>query len=568
MFHSKALFLTSTENRVSLESRCSLIEEERWGKAVGACDDPPKALQKVISKGLWKATHDYTIPEAIRSPAYEFAQLFTLDTLQLSGMFKYRKKYSDPRHAVCAWAVDNRELIEGLLPPGYPRQIQEASPKYSLYFAALSMGCLACLVVSGTAVSVYRNRQNRIIKSAQVEFLALLLLGLFFVAVGSIVLAVPVTTGSCISAIWMLLVGYTIELVPLLVKISAINLLVNAARGHRRVVLQQRHLFTTVAAISVCVGVYLVVWTVLDPPLPKSGFIFSTTAASNEQGEVVLETAAFCASRSDAWRYAAIAWNCTLLLSGSVLAFQSRKVTMKDFNESTVVGLMVYSQSLFLIARIISGTVLTGHVTESALSYSESIIFSTDVIVTTFIYFLPKFKKHVPKTTTSYLDIISTSVLHKVSIGERNILPLGNSSVEFECASISSFDNLVHCNGIHSKAKLHYSVTQCPRCGYSPLGQKEVILESLDEGYDKNNNNCSIPLEMESASSELTLRRHGGQCSTINSHSVQVDSQTDALEESGEIIAAVEENGARCISPTAKAELGTSNLHMSARQPH
>jgi hypothetical protein len=493
-FSNGVLSFISTENRVSLESRCSLVDEERWGKPVGSCDDPPKAIQKVISKGLWKATHDDTIPEAMRSPAHDFAQLFTFDNLQLSDIFEYRKQYSDPRHAVCAWAVDNREWIEGRLPPGYPRQIQEARPKYSLYIVALFMGCLACLVVIGTTVSVHKYRRNRIIKSAQIEFLALLLLGLLFVAVGSIVVAVPVTPGSCISATWLLLVGYTIELVPLLVKISAVNLLANAAKGHRRVVLQQRHLFTTVAVISFCVGVYLVIWTALDPPLPNSGFVFGTTNESNEKGNVVLEITAFCASRSDVWKYAAIAWNCMLLLSGSVLAFQSRKITMKDFNESTVVGLMVYSQSLFLMVRIISGTALSDHVSESALSYSESIIYSTDVMVTTFIYFLPKLKKQQPQKRTSiYFDLIGTSIFERIGTVDKPMSPNDISFGDSDCASVSSSDNRPRCKSSQAKANRRYSLSLCPRCGYSALGPMDSVQESLEEQNDMSNN---VPVQL------------------------------------------------------------------------
>jgi 7 transmembrane sweet-taste receptor of 3 GCPR len=493
-----APFLTATEKRTLIGARCSFEEEERWGDPEGSCDDPSTPVQKVVSKGLWEATHDPSIPEAMRSPAYDLAQLFTLDTLQLGEIFEYRKQYSDPRHAICKWAVDNKEWIEGLLPPGYPREIEKDTSSTSLYIAALVMAALASLVVICTAGSVYRHRRNPAIKASQIEFLALLLLGLFLIAIGAMMTAIPVSEGTCIAGAWLIMVGYTIELVPLLVKISAINMLVHAARGHKRVFLQRRHLFTTVAVITLCVAVYLVVWTVLDPPSPQSGFIFGTSSTATKEGNVVLETAAFCSSNSGAWRVVAIIWNCVLLVAGTVLAFQSRKIKLKDFNESLIVGLMIYSQCIFLIARVVSQTVLKDQVSDSALSYSVSIIFAVDVIVTTLIYFLPKFKKTPLKKKSSYLDFISSSVLERVgSAREKSIPPFSLSSGEAESASISVEEKVPN----RHRDPIPFGVGhQCPQCGYTAVPQTDVLQATIDktmEDYERD-----FPPEMPLPASE------------------------------------------------------------------
>ncbi|KAG7344866.1 7 transmembrane sweet-taste receptor of 3 GCPR-domain containing protein [Nitzschia inconspicua] len=403
------------------DDRCSFKEEIRWGDPEGSCDDPPTAIQKVVSKGLWTATHDPSIPEAIRSPSYQLAQLFTFDTLQLFEIFEYRKQLSDPRHAVCAWAIDNKKWIEGLLPPGYPRQIQVDNSTQGLRTTAIVMGSFATLLVIGTAAAIFKQRNTKVIKSAQVEFLALLLVGLLLIAIGAIVAAVTVSTSSCVATTWLLMVGYTIELVPLLVKISAINVLVHAAKGYKRVILQRKHLFTTDAVITLCVVIYLALWTALDPPIPTTGFVSGTNTQSTEERSFILETSVFCSSNRAFWKYVAIAWNGLLLISGSVLAFQSRKIELKDFNESHIVGLMLYSQCFFLIARILINTALREHISDSALSYAESIIFSVDVIITSFIYFLPKFKNVPTKRKSSILELMGTSIQESGNLREEPI---------------------------------------------------------------------------------------------------------------------------------------------------
>ena len=55
-------------------------------------------------------------------------------------------------------------------------------------------------------------------------------------------------------------VGYTLELVPLMVKIAALNRLMAAAAQMRRVTLKRRNLFLAVAVILGLVIVFLILW--------------------------------------------------------------------------------------------------------------------------------------------------------------------------------------------------------------------------------------------------------------------------------------------------------------------
>ena len=54
---------------------------------------------------------------------------------------------------------------------------------------------------------------------SQWEFLILLLMGLLLVSEGSILLAIPPTNASCVAVQWLVGIGYTLELVPLIVKV-------------------------------------------------------------------------------------------------------------------------------------------------------------------------------------------------------------------------------------------------------------------------------------------------------------------------------------------------------------
>ena len=194
------------EHRNSGGLRCTdeISLEEAAGSPLGSCDDPPNSLQKAVSKGLRQAVYDVSIPEALRSPAYDFVKLFSLDTLQLSEIFEYKKNYTDPREAVCRWAIDKKEWIEGFVPPGYPRRIQQNEISSPTYYAALSVGTFAAALIVVTGTFVYIYRQRNVMKAAQLEFLGLLLLGLLLIAIGAIVISVPATTGSCIASIWLI----------------------------------------------------------------------------------------------------------------------------------------------------------------------------------------------------------------------------------------------------------------------------------------------------------------------------------------------------------------------------
>lgn len=388
--------------RLTPRERCAAEEAERVGSPDAACDESPIQLEKLMSTGLYRSTYDENIPDAIRNPAYEVLKAFRLNELQLGELFEYRREKKSMREAVCVWAGENIEHIKTFLPPTYPRKLQ-VQEFVGVATASLIMASLALLSVLLVAILVFLSRHKRSIQVAQIEFLWLLLTGLFLVVAGAIVQAVGASSVTCLLVPWLVNLGYTMELIPLIVKVAAINRLNSAARKFRRVTLTRKSLFRAVGGISLIVVVYLMLWTTLDPPDREAEY--SLTRQRTEMNETVVNVRYYCNSFASAWKYGALAWHVLMLVSATVLAFQTRRV-QKLFNECHTLAVMIYSHGVFVILRSIC-CLLAGYVSYGVVRLLLSLIFSTDAILTLLIYFCPKLfldKDNEPDHRVSWVE--------------------------------------------------------------------------------------------------------------------------------------------------------------------
>jgi hypothetical protein len=374
------------ENRVNYTERCEEDPAIRVGSPKGVCDDSAKPLEKYISGGLFPAIYDSSIPEALRNPGHSVLDQFSITALQLNEIFDLSREKGSMREAVCEWASENMEYLNTLVPRAYPRVQLEKEHHSGLLIAATIMGGLSMFLVMVTGWKVHSRRNKRAMRLAQLEFLWILLAGLFFISVGAIVQGVNPTNAACVASRWLVNIGYTMELVPLIIKVGAINLLMNSAKSFRRVTVTRKNLFGAVAAVGFIVVTYLIVWTVLDPPqrVPE----YRLTEGVTADGETVVDKTYYCSSDSDLWGYIAVGWNSVLLLCATVLAFQTRKI-QKDFNESQTLAIMIYSHFVFLVMRIVTFA-LSGDISDSILNQVQSILFSVDTMVTLAVYFVPK----------------------------------------------------------------------------------------------------------------------------------------------------------------------------------
>jgi hypothetical protein len=373
------------DNR-ALHAECSDILEERVGAPEGTCGEASIPLEKHISESLFDAIYDSSIPEALRNPGHTVLSQFSITALQLDEMFAILKAKGSMREAMCDWASENMDYLETLVPREYPRVQKGNEDNGTLLYASTFLGGLATFVVLVIAWRVHIKREKRALRLAQLDFLWMLLFGLFLISVGAIVQGINPTNSTCVASRWLVNLGRTMELVPLILKVGAINLLMNAANSFKRVNVDRKDLFRGVAVVGVIVVIFLITWTVLDPPrkVPE----YSLSGVTREDGTNGVDKTYYCSSESEVWGYIAVGWNSLLLFCAMVLAFQTRKI-QKDFNESQTLAIMIYSHFVFVIMRIVTFA-LSGNISNSLLNRFQSMLFSADTLVTIAVYFVPK----------------------------------------------------------------------------------------------------------------------------------------------------------------------------------
>lgn len=224
---------------------------------------------------------------------------FLPTSVDLTEMMVHWKTGVDPREAVCTWVANNYHdglKLEHFVPPGYPRVVhQEAGygtgfMNFAIAFAII--GSIFCLVVG---IASYKFRDRKPIKFPQPVFLYLFSAGYFLFCIGAMCFAVVPTSGSCAARIWFYIIGITLSLVPMLIKIAAINKLMNDAKKMRRTNVSKEFVYKVVAAIVFVVMIYLSVWTGMDQPLPSEKLVL------RKEGGGDVDVQISCQSNSGNW---------------------------------------------------------------------------------------------------------------------------------------------------------------------------------------------------------------------------------------------------------------------------
>jgi hypothetical protein len=401
--------------------RCSPDQALRVGDSAGACDEPAEALQKLISTALFRISKGSQIPHALQSPAYDALKAFTISGLRIEELLSNLAKWPNEttkreigiREVVCDWVVENLEVLAQFVPPTYPRTIETEQVQWDnpSNIATLVLGVLALLVTLCVSVAVFWCRNHEAIRQAQISFLSLLLLGMGFVSLGSIIAALPTSQAQCITTVWFTNIGYSLELVPLVVKLAALNRLMQAGRRFRRISVKSRSLYQACVVIGLFVIVFLIIWTLVDPPTDTPFYSFkpsSTTVGavvdipSGSGFDIVTEAlenphvvTKFLHCNSNKWEYwwtICIAWQLLLLLCSAVLAFQNREFR-DNLADTRTLAMMIYSHMLFVGLRTTLFVIEDNETIDDPVlfEHGQSLLNSTDVLATVTIYFLPKF---------------------------------------------------------------------------------------------------------------------------------------------------------------------------------
>ena len=352
-------------------------------------------MNKVIATSLYAALYSSSIDAAARSPAYEAVRSFTISSLQVGKVFDYWAAIgvdewnNDPREATCRWVVENVDIFKSFVPRGYPRiLLDDNSPlKVRLYVISLILASAALAMTMMTIVVTFRQRKRRVMKMAQLGFVCLLLSGITMVSCSSLFMALNPTDASCVVSIWLINIGYTLELVPLIIKVAAINRLIQAGKKLKRVVLRREALFGGVFVVCILVASFLTLWTVIDPPEKVKEY--DLTTSQTETGETIVTLDYSCQSKTQLWIYLSIGWHAVLLLGATAIAFQTRN-HRHCINESQTLAILIYSHFFFITLRIL--TIILEPMLGSANGTKFwSIILSCDTIAVVCIYFVPKF---------------------------------------------------------------------------------------------------------------------------------------------------------------------------------
>lgn len=125
-------------------------------------------------------------------------------------------------------------------------------------------------------------------------------------------------------SIWFINVGYTLQLVPMIVRVSTIINVVRASSKMRLVIVNKQKLLCRSFGISAIMVVYCLFWTIFDPP--QSQLSMQVTDTANEFGESEVYISNHCDSKSKVWYFVCFFCQFLLLLCGSVLAGQMQSV--------------------------------------------------------------------------------------------------------------------------------------------------------------------------------------------------------------------------------------------------
>jgi hypothetical protein len=384
------------QNRPDTDTRCSADPVIRRGNSShGSCGDDIQPLERVFIRLLDHDTE--SLLEVDRSPARDFIGRIQISNLDISDIIqKWRMKRVDPtgndvRAAVCEWVAVHLGELQELIPLGYPRTVvysEGYDSWYALTARALASVVASVAVLASLAVFKYRNTKSMIF--TQPIFLQLILVGFFLTAMGAVYTGMEPSEVHCLASAWLLLIGYTTELVPVLVKTSKINHLIRSySKTKRRVHLNRPVMLLQVAAVVLIAIGFLIAWTVIDPPRA----VETRSILSSQEDDVsqeTVESSIKCASKDSVWLLIAFSWSSLLLIFAALLAFQSRDV-MAQLNESQSLGVMVYSHFLFVVLRgictvfALQETFAHG-VTAALLSLTSSL----DVLAAMAIYVFPK----------------------------------------------------------------------------------------------------------------------------------------------------------------------------------
>lgn len=298
--------------------------------------------------------------------------------------------------AFCSnFTYENREMLKRFIPPGYPRMKKKSStektPIPAITIGALAFSVFVLLLVLLIVMLVYYYRKEKVIVYAQPTFLYLVLTGAVLMLIGAIFFALLPGNATCASRHWFTVLGLTLELVPVIVKVNAVNTIFRTANKMKRVTIKRSKLYMNIGVILFFIVVYLICWTAIgNLAAITESWSLDEEGDRNSRGGYFVDIEISCSDRTTglAWYIVIDCFFLFLMAVAMVLAYQTRKVR-QEFNESSRLAFIIYSHFIFHFLRMMLAYAelnLAALVAGALLSY----MYTADTLMMLFIYFLPK----------------------------------------------------------------------------------------------------------------------------------------------------------------------------------
>jgi gamma-aminobutyric acid type B receptor len=206
---------------------------------------------------------------------------------------------------------------------------------------------------------------------------------------GALVWHGALTTTVCRAQLWSLALGFTLLYGPMFAKLWRVHLIFDHVKIKQSCVVTDRQLLEVVAALLCVDALTLGVWQGVSPTVARSSAGEPVPTAD----AFVYEVPEHATCVSDAAPVAVpvvLAWKAALLVTGSLLAFRTRRVATRALNDSKWVGLSVYSTTLVSALCVPLAFVVGGDNPEAAFILASGSVFLV-VVTAVSLLFVPKF---------------------------------------------------------------------------------------------------------------------------------------------------------------------------------
>ncbi|CAJ1965662.1 unnamed protein product [Cylindrotheca closterium] len=221
----------------------------------------------------------------------------------------------------------------------------------SLRYVGFALAAIACVLALAATLWVFMFREKHVVKVMQPNFLCMISIGVFILALAIVpasiddqILSEEAAGMACMSVPWLLSIGFTISMSALFSKLWRIHRLFAATRRGRRVQLKEKDVIAPFALMFLFNFSVVLAWTIWAPLKFERVIVvdepwnsYGNCQSEDEQLGNILTAVAFLV-------------NAGPLVAAAYMAYQVRNVS-DEFSEAKRVGLALFMWvQLFLVA--------------------------------------------------------------------------------------------------------------------------------------------------------------------------------------------------------------------------